>query len=295
MDRRAIEFELVRGERPDLLTKDEKKDAQILKASMPEIIDRLRIEVRKRRKAGKIGEGSGFRFIQKAIGGLVPTFLYVVGAYTSAGKTAFMIQLTINAIINNPKIKSAIFSTEMVSIHILLRMLANLSGTPTLSILQGNLSREQETILTNASKRLKNSNIHIFDNIYTSKGIRQACERIGGLDVVFIDFIQNLQGEGGIYERMSRIAIELQQIAKEHNTCVVAMSQVANQALREDSQIIAYKGAGEIAAAADLGLWLSRDPNNPKDLKVAIRKNRHGTTGKVDLRYINSFTAIEEI
>ncbi len=100
--------------------------------------------------------------------------------------------------------------------------------------------------------------MHIFDDIYNAKGMGQVCKKLENIDVVFVDFIQNLQGQGSIYERMSRVAIELQQIAKEHHTCVVAMSQVANEALKEDSQAILYKGAGEIAAAADLGWWLSR-------------------------------------
>lgn len=262
---------------------------------MPVIMDRLRGEINRVQEVGKIGEHSGFRFIQNAIGGLVPTFLYIVGAYTSAGKTAFMIQLTINALLKNENIRIAIYSTEMVSTHILLRMLANLSAIPSLQILKGDLSQEQSEILSNASKRIEKANIYIFDNIYTTDGIRKACEGVGDLDVVFVDFIQNLEGQGGIYERMSKVAVELQQIAKELNTCVVAMSQVANEALREDSQAILYKGAGEIAAAADLGLWLSRNLNNPMDLKVAIRKNRHGITGKSELRYINGYTAIEEV
>ncbi len=295
MDRKKIESELVKTERPDLMSESEIVSSQITRASMPVIMDRLRGEINRVQEVGKIGEHSGFRFIQNAIGGLVPTFLYIVGAYTSAGKTAFMIQLTINALLKNENIRIAIYSTEMVSTHILLRMLANLSAIPSLQILKGDLSQEQSEILSNASKRIEKANIYIFDNIYTTDGIRKACEGVGDLDVVFVDFIQNLEGQGGIYERMSKVAVELQQIAKELNTCVVAMSQVANEALREDSQAILYKGAGEIAAAADLGLWLSRNLNNPMDLKVAIRKNRHGITGKSELRYINGYTAIEEV
>ena len=53
--------------------------------------------------------------------------------------------------------------------------------------------------------------------------------------------------------------------------------------------------AGEIAAACDLGLWLERDQSEKEILKCYIRKNRHGPTGKVTLKYINNFTGIEEV
>jgi replicative DNA helicase len=73
------------------------------------------------------------------------------------------------------------------------------------------------------------------------------------------------------------------------------MSQVSNEAARGDPRIIGFKGAGEIAAAADLGLWLERDRDNESLLQCYIRKNRHGPTGKASLKYTDNFTRLEEL
>ncbi len=55
-------------------------------------------------QAGMIGQQTGFRFIDNTTFGLVKTFLYIIGAYTSIGKTALMVQTIVNAIKLNPDI-----------------------------------------------------------------------------------------------------------------------------------------------------------------------------------------------
>jgi len=84
-------------------------------------------------------------------------------------------------------------------------------------------------------------------------------------------------------------------MAKDLDICVVAMSQVSNETAKGESKIIGYKGAGEIAAACDLGLWLERDKEDDERLTCFIRKNRHGMTGVQELRFTNQFTRIVEV
>jgi len=264
-------------------------------ARVSNVTSLLNMKIKKNRADGKIGEDTGFRFMQRAIHGFVKTFLYIVGAYTSVGKTAIMIQFIVGAIEKNPNIRMAVFSTEMACIHILLRLLANWTAIPSLSIFKGNLGPEDDQCIQRAYRHFSNKNLWLFDNLYSVDGIERACEQIGNLDVVFIDFLQNLHGDGGIYERMSLIPLELQEMAKKQNTCIVAMSQVSNESVKSSSPVIGFKGAGEIAAACDLGLWLERDQSEKEILKCYIRKNRHGATGKITLKYVNNFTGIEEV
>jgi len=225
----------------------------------------------------------------------VKTFLYIVGAYTSVGKTALMTQLTANLLKHNSKIRIAIFSTEMSAEHILLRLMANKTAIPSMRIYRGKLEAESAPVVDAAFQYFHDKNVWLYDSIYTFNGIYEVCKAIGYLDVVFVDFLQNMQGEGGIYERMSVLPVQLQMMGKELNTCVIAMSQVSNEAARGDPRIIGYKGAGELAAACDLGLWLERDKDDDQALHCYIRKNRHGPTGKASLRYTDSFTRLAEV
>ena len=137
--------------------------------------------------------------------------------------------------------------------------------------------------------------LYLFDSIYTFAEIEKTCRDLGPLDVVFVDYIQNLQGKGPIYERMARLPVQFEQMAKAHNTCIVCMSQVSNEAVKGGSdEVIGYKGAGELAASCDLGLWLRRDKHKDELMYCYVRKNRHGPKCMVELEYRDRFTRIAE-
>ena len=117
-----------------------------------------------------------------------------------------------------------------------------------------------------------------------------------GLDILAIDYIQNLWGDGSIYERMSRLAPILQYLAKELQITIIALSQVSNQHARGDTGgLINYKGAGEIAASADLGIELEREKDNKDRMKFIVKKNRHGRIAEGVLEYINDYTRLLEV
>jgi replicative DNA helicase len=117
-----------------------------------------------------------------------------------------------------------------------------------------------------------------------------------GLDVVFIDFIQNLtkKGAGGKYEMAADIALDLQALAKELRCHIVALSQIPNDEGKQDSGLLVYKGAGEIAAAADVGMLIKRAKNPDNMLELQIRKNRHGMLTKFYMEFQNNWTRLEE-
>ena len=270
---------------------------QTKEAKIDKIGFRLADQIDINRSVGKIGEKTGFKFLDQAIEGFIRSHLWVLGAYTSSGKSAMMIQLIVNALKENNMLKTAIFSTEMTSESILLRFLANRTKVPTFAILKGESIPEVQTRIDNAFDYFHSKDLWIYDDVYTFEAMFLKCKQLkitGGLDVVFIDYLQNMQGAGSIYERMSDLAVNLQKMAKDLDVCVVAMSQVSNESAKAESNIIGYKGAGEIAAACDIGLWLERDREDERRLVCSIRKNRHGITTKQELRFANQFTRIVE-
>jgi len=269
----------------------EKKSSIIQKVAF-----RLSEQININKIAGEIGCSTGWGFLDRAIGGFVRTHLWIIGAYTSIGKTAFMTQLVVNALQQKPNIKIAIFSTEMSSEGVLLRLIANRAKIPTMAILGGNSIPEIQHRIDEAFNYFHTKNIWLFDDIYAFEKVFLQCKQLKitqNLDLVFVDFLQNMEGRGTIYDRMSVLPVRLQKMAKDLDICLTAMSQISNEAARADSKIITFKGAGEIAAACDLGLWLDRDKKDPEILFCSIRKNRHGATGKNIFRFTNNFTSIE--
>ncbi len=77
---------------------------------------------------GGLGLDPGFKFIKKAIKALRQTHLWMIGGYTSVGKTQLAVELTRRVLQHNPGSTVAIFSLEMSRLLYTLRLLAAYSN-----------------------------------------------------------------------------------------------------------------------------------------------------------------------
>jgi replicative DNA helicase len=252
----------------------------------------------------KIGRGfpgiePPYDLLRKTIRKFIPGTMIILGGYTSTGKSAVAVDLTARLYRRgNPSL--AIFSTEMSKDQYLLRLLANETHLPTWVIRENKVLLDtHRAILAEAYRHFADKNIHIYDSLYQFSDIcKTAAEiKLKGLDIVIIDYIQNVQCEGRtIYERMSSLATQIFALAKDLEVTVIVLSQINNESARDsDNPVIGYKGAGEIAAAADVGIWIEKDKKEDDLLSVKIRKNRDGRTMEGTLRYTHEYTRLEEV
>lgn len=236
-----------------------------------------------------------YQLLKKAIQKIVPTHLWLVGGYTSHGKSLFSIDLAMRLMMEaNPAI--AIFSTEMACMQYTYRIIAWLTGIPSLRLMYGTMNEKEFDWYNKACETLQHANIYLYDDLYKWKDIEKTCEALKKhrLDIVIIDYVQQLAGKGSIYERMSQVASDIQQLPKKLDMTLLALSQVPDWAAKEkDAEVIGFKGAGELAAAADLGLWLQKKKKE-NIVNVAVRKNRHGQTGKRAFKFVDKWTRLEE-
>lgn len=250
-------------------------------------------------EAGYPGLFTCYDLLNKTIRKASPGHLWVVGAWTSVGKSAWLVDYicrTYRHSTVNPGI--AIFSTEMSSEQYLVRCLANETKLAGWKITDRLMTPDQQTQVDKARKFFNSRNLYIYDNLYRIEEIERAARMIKetkGLDIIAIDYLQNIWGDGSIYERMSRLAPILQYLAKELQVTIIALSQVSNQHARgESGGLINYKGAGEIAASADLGIELEREKDNKERMKFIVKKNRHGRLDEAVLEYIHDYTRLHE-
>lgn len=253
------------------------------------ILNEVRAELA---KAG-VGQFSafktGFPALDARTGGIIPPQVWILGAYTGVGKTFLTLQLVKNLLEQGANI--ALFSTEMDRKVCTIRLLSNICGIAPLTLMTRQLTPEEEERLLQAEKVLSQykNQLHIFDSIFTTEEIRLKCKKIKtqqALDVVFVDFLQNLKGSPNIYERMSNVSIDLQRLSQEVGAAMVLVSQVPNDSADwTKGESINYKGAGEIAHIADVGTWIVRDQKVPSRRWLYLRKVRHGKEGKLALKY----------
>ncbi len=193
------------------------------------IVKEIEADILKKQKGWK-SFNTGFEKLDEQSGGLIPTHCWILGAYTGSGKTFLLLQILLNVLEQGAKVM--LFSTEMDRKMNMLRLLGNLAGMGTIQILKGDFMGDQKEDLEKAQKKMSGykDQLTIYDNVYTVEEMRLKIKKQKlktGLDIVFLDFIQNLRGESNIYDRMSNAAISLQQIAQELNVTMFLASQVS--------------------------------------------------------------------
>lgn len=223
--------------------------------------------------------------LDMVLGGFMPGHTWILGAFTGTGKTFLALQMSLTVL---QQLRSvAFFSLEMSAEEIYFRLAGNITGKSALQLQTGKYPQE----LAQAKNYVDSfgDRFHIYDDVFTFEELRLRCKKQKikyGLDVFFIDFMQNMRGEGSIYERMSTIVVQIQQLAKEIGATAVILSQLSNENAKEKSDVLSYKGAGEIAQVADVGLWLEKAKDHNGDtvdgqLKLIMRKSRHSASGLV--------------
>lgn len=247
-----------------------------------------------------IGMDTGFRLFKEDYIFYQPGHFWVIGAWTSVGKTAMMIESIVRFFVENQAGRVAVFSTEMTECQNISRILANRTGVNANVILSGKMLDMHQRKVDSEKEWLKEKTLFIYTKTRSCEEISRQCRKLKhgcGVDLVFIDFIQNVEKEGyrEKYAMMSQIALDLQALAHELECTIICLSQIPNHAGREDSGILEFKGAGEIAAACDLGAIMKREKSDHSKLLFDIRKNRHGKCGKYIFQFVNGWTRIEEV
>jgi replicative DNA helicase len=173
---------------------------------------------------------------------------------------------------------TAYFSLEISNEMIVSRLLGQESGIKPTRIMTGKLTEEEKLRQIEAQGRLSiyNDNMVFIDDKYYLGEILKTIND-NNFDFIVIDFIQNVMDRGDEYEKLSKVALELQKIAKKKNCCIAILSQLSNSAYKTDA--LEYKGSGSIATVCDLGIFVIRKEDSLDKMTLKVRKNRRGRSG----------------
>ena len=160
-------------------------------------------------KSDVTGITTGFKDLNKKINGLQRTDLILIAARPAMGKTAFSLNLVQNAALKGDA-SVAVFSLEMSKDQLVQRMLAAQSHVELKKIKTGTLDENDWPRIIDAMAVLSNASIHIDDTpgIKISE-LRSKCRKLKiekGLDLILIDYLQLMEGEGNNESRQQEIA-----------------------------------------------------------------------------------------
>jgi len=254
---------------------------------------------------GITGVASGYPDLDKLLSGLQRSELIILAARPSVGKTALALNMAYNAAKRGVPV--GIFSLEMASYQIAMRMLSTEARLDSQTIRTGRLNQGQWLTLTNAAGILAQSPIYIDDspslNVMEirTKARRLKVEHQIGLLVV--DYLQLVHGVGRIESRQIEIASisqSLKALAKELNIPVLALSQLSRavEARTGSRPVLSdLRESGAIEQDADVVLFIHRpgaqgqpvEPGKENLAEVIIAKQRNGPTDTVELVFIGEY------
>ncbi len=261
-------------------------------------------------KGALTGLSTGFRDIDEMTMGLQKGDMVVVAGRPSMGKTSFAMNIAESAVISSGK-TVLVFSMEMPSNSLIMRMLSSLGRIDQSKIRSGQLGDEDWPRLTSAVTLLNDKPLLVDDTASLSPNeIRSRARRVvrehGDLGLIMVDYIQLMQVPGGSENRateISEISRSLKAMAKEFDCPVIAVSQL-NRGLeqRPDKRPIMsdLRESGAIEQDADVIMAIYRDEVYNEDAEkgiaeIIILKQRNGPIGRRKLTFIGQYTKFEDL
>lgn len=226
---------------------------------------------------GKLGDSSPYEVIDKYTGWIIKGKVYTIAWYSWTGKSNFCYPYVNNAIKQGKKV--IFFSLEVQKEMLFNLLLKNYYNVSQRQILSNDFVYDLESF----------KNLIVYDTIYKLEEIKAIC-KIEKPDIIFIDFIQNVQTQWmWEYEKMTQVARELQQLAIIGWITIISISQVNNESRFKWSDKIQPKWSWAIFESSDVIFWLSRDWKN---LQLNLLKNKYGMSDK-NFLVIPDFTKIQ--
>lgn len=275
------------------------------------------------KKRGNIeitGIPTGFYSLDLKTSGLRGGELVVIGARPAMGKTAFVGNISLNMAKAGYGI--AFFELEMRELGVMMRMLSLYSLIPFERVKKANLDDSEWAKVAKFSEFFMGLDFYLdVDTNLTISKLKSKIRQLKSLrkvDVVIIDYLQLMQGEGRNEERykvVSEISRGLKLLALELDLPVIALSQLSRALESRDDKrpnMSDLRESGAIEQDADQIYFLYRDSvyaereerirekkaredgkeYTPKfvrkpvdDVEVIIAKNRNGEIGTIELQF----------
>ena len=237
------------------------------------------------KREGKIaGLPTGFKDVDKKLGGLHKSDLIIIAGRPSMGKTALGTNIAFNCAIKykeekdefeNIKVtdggKVAFFSLEMSSEQLATRILAEQTKISGDKMRKAELSKDDFNKIAKTSSKLENLNLIIDDNpVLTIPSLRaraRRLKRLHNINLIIIDYLQLMSASyknrnDGRVQEISEITRGLKSIAKELNIPIIALSQLSRQVeQREDKrpQLADLRESGTIEQDSDVVIFIYRE------------------------------------
>lgn len=283
-----------------------------IKVLLPQVADRIDMLFSRDNPSDVTGIPTGFADLDSMTSGLQPGDLVIVAGRPSMGKTAFAINIAENVALETG-LPVAIFSMEMPSTQLAMRMIGSVGRLDQHRMRTGRLEDEDWEKLTTALGKLNEAPVFIdegsglssFDVRARARRLHRQCGKLG---LIVLDYLQLMTAPAGRQQEnrateISEISRSLKALAKELNVPLIAISQL-NRSVdqRPDKRPVMsdLRESGAIEQDADIIMFVYRDEYYHPDsqdkgtAEIIIAKQRNGPIGRVRLTFLGQHTRFED-
>ncbi len=230
------------------------------------------------------GMATGFRDLDRRMGGLQPSDLIIVAGRPGMGKSALATNIAFNIAHAYEPAQQAdgsfaaanggvvgLFSLEMSSEQLATRIISEQTEIPSSKIRRGEISEPDFEKLVACAQTMQRIPLFIDQtggiSIAQLAARARRLKRQRGLDLIVIDYIQLMTGSSkragdSRVQEVTEITTGLKALAKELNVPIIALSQLSRQVeSREDKrpQLADLRESGSIEQDADVVIFIYRE------------------------------------
>ncbi|PIU18385.1 MAG: replicative DNA helicase [Elusimicrobia bacterium CG08_land_8_20_14_0_20_44_26] len=269
----------------------------------------------------------GYRELDEKTFGLHPGELIIIAARPSIGKTTLGVNICINIaseLLKKKKSKEekpdavCIFSLEMSAGEIFRRMLAceghipmnNLRYEALDKVVTGRMQDKINAIVDKMTGYPIYVDASASSSVLEMKTRARKIQIERGLALIMIDYIQLMSGspqsgrQGRQFE-IAEISRNLKMMAKDLRVPVIVLSQLSREVTKRtgkaaEPRLSDLRDSGAIEQDADLVLFLHEPYDTEENfespiIKVIIGKQRNGSLGKLDLKFMKKYSQFVDV
>lgn len=268
------------------------------------------IQQRSEQKGEITGVPSGLHLLDKKLNGFQKSDMIVLAARPAMGKTALVLNIALNAA-RKADAKIMVFSLEMSKEQLGQRLLSMQSRVEAEKMNKGEFTTEDWASTSLAVAEMSGYTIKIDDTPgIKMMEINNKCRRMKaeeGLDLVIIDYLQLMTGNGKIENRQQEISMlsrSIKLLARELDCPVIVLSQLSRAVEQRENKrplLADLRESGAIEQDADIVLFLYRDEvyneetEKPGVAEIIVAKHRNGPIGTVEVAWQGKYTRFADL
>jgi len=241
-----------------------------------------------KREKGEMYEGysTGYSELDKYVKGLIKGKFIAISGYNSHGKSTFAINLMSNALKQGAN--CMYITIEMSEEEVLSRLLACRADLTIEELMKKTTNENKENKIKQAYADLAQQSFSVISGL---DDVDDILMKIASKkpEVVFVDYMQNMSWTNSKRIDMLEYASkEFKVLSLKENVCIVGLSQIGEEAMKNVTFTSGIKGSGDVSIASDATIRIHR-PWRDEKLKIPsnkvslmLVKNRYGPTAMLD-------------